>query len=91
MGVQFVGIAVENRKNAETFLSKLEVNYPILIGDFEGIELSKAFGNHSGSVPFSAIIDPEGEIVYRLSGPISEKKLKSLLDSLIRKTTEKRS
>ena len=67
-GLQFVGIAIDNEVSVQQFSMQMNINYPILIAQTQGIELARQYGNLSGALPFSVLINPEGVIVARHVG-----------------------
>ena len=60
--VRFIGIAVDDRATVETFLKRtsIEINYPLLIGDDEAIPVAVDYGNDTGILPYTVIIDASG-------------------------------
>lgn len=82
-GVQFVGIAIDQRDAVERFAREFGINYPILVGSLDAMEVSKAAGNRVGALPFTAIIGRDGELARvhlgKLDGPTLEPLLKQLV------------
>jgi thiol-disulfide isomerase/thioredoxin len=60
-GVQFVGIALDNNENIAEFLRTEPVNYPILL-DREDKSLSFDYGNTSGVLPYTVVVDRDGTV-----------------------------
>jgi hypothetical protein len=58
-----------------TFVMEMDVNYPNLIAEMRGIELAKQYGNLHGALPYSVIIDPQGNIIDRQVGLLSGEKI----------------
>lgn len=81
--VQFIGIAIEDPEPVAEFLQKSPINYPILIGGDAGISLSQQLGNVIGAVPFTVIVDQQGQIIHRHPGELSREKLLEVLQPLI--------
>ena len=50
-GLQFVGIAVDQRDKVAQFAKELDLNYPALIGGYDAVDLSKTLGNESVRCP----------------------------------------
>ena len=78
-----VGVGIDDQHKIAEFVKHLEVNYPILVGDRTAMQVSYQYGNHSGALPYSIIIDKQGIIRYRAGGLISRQKLLSLLEPLL--------
>ncbi|MDH5361447.1 MAG: TlpA family protein disulfide reductase, partial [Gammaproteobacteria bacterium] len=45
------------------FMDSVGVEYPVMISETEGIRISQAYGNRLGALPYSVIIDREGQMV----------------------------
>lgn len=73
--VQFIGIALDDQQTAKEYLESIKINYPILIGDNEGIALSHQLGNVIGAVPFTVFVNPQGQIFHRQPGEIDREKV----------------
>ena len=62
-GLQVVGIAVDFADDVRTFLQKMPLHYPVLVGEDEGLEAARAFGVETMAFPFSAFIDSSGRVL----------------------------
>lgn len=62
-GTEFVGIAIDNPANVAQFLQQLPVNYPILIGEGAAHSLARQLGNPGGALPYTLVLDREGNVV----------------------------
>ncbi len=82
-GVQIVGIAVDTANKTMPFSTELGINYPILIDEEKGIELSKRLGNHAGVLPFTVLIDREGHIVFTKAGLLNDREIEEEVQKLI--------
>lgn len=78
-GVQFVGVAIDDPKEVQAYLSANPVNYPILIGEPGGAEWAAELGNTLQVLPFTAVIDRTGRVVRVKSGPYSRDELTELV------------
>lgn len=81
--VQFIGIAIEEKSAVAEYNASAKVNYPLLIAGDAGINLSKTWGNAIESVPFTVVLNPQGQIIYRQIGEISRQKLLAVIQPLI--------
>jgi len=81
-GFQIIGVAVDNEENVREFANEMEMNYPILAGEMEAIELSQKYGNSIGALPFSAIIDKNGKVTHTIMGELNRDRLISILKQL---------
>ena len=81
-GFQIVGVAVENEEDVKHFAEEMGMNYPVMAGEMEAIELARRYGNSMGALPFSAIIDKSGTITHTFTGELSKSRLKAILKDL---------
>lgn len=81
-GLQIIGIAVDNEEDVRQFVDDMGMNYPVMAGEYEAIELSQKYGNSIGGLPFSAIIDKNGKITHTITGELSKNRLISILKQL---------
>ncbi len=80
-GVQFIGIALDERQAVRDFLGELEVavNYPILLGGDKAIEIAKAYGDELGVLPYTVVVDRQGRIVHLQYGEMNEAQAEKLI------------
>jgi len=78
-GVQFIGIALEDKESVDTYAAATKINYPILLGGDNGITLAHQLGNNMDAVPYTLIIDRQGQIIYRHRGELSKKQLLEII------------
>ncbi|ANH75035.1 thioredoxin-like family protein [Ralstonia insidiosa] len=77
--VKFVGIGIDTATNIQTFLGKVPVTYPIAVAGFSGTELGRQFGNEMGGLPFTVILNAQGEITFRKMGRVHADELRQAL------------
>ena len=82
-GVQFIGIAIDDRDIVRDFADVYGINFPILIGSTEAIELANQLGNRFNSLPFTAIFDRLKQTTYTQGGQISRERLEQELEKLL--------
>ncbi len=82
-GLQFVGIAIDQPDKVQTFAREFGMNYPILLGGIDVVELSRQAGNRVGALPFTLIFDRSGRIVGRELGGLKEAKLDEIIQPLL--------
>jgi len=82
-GLQFVGIAVEDRKKVHAFAREHEINYPVLIGQLSASKLSIAAGNRRGGLPHTLVLDRSGQVISQHFGGLSEKTLEPIIKKLL--------
>ena len=82
-GVEFLGIAIDNPANVAQFLQRQPVDYPILIGEGAAHSLARQLGNPSGALPYTIVLDRNGNIVLSHLGRLS----RATLEATLRKIT----
>lgn len=81
-GLQFVGIAIDQPDKVQAFADEFAVNYPLLMGGIEAVELSRQAGNRIGALPFTLVIDRGGKIAATQLGELREAKLDIMIQPL---------
>lgn len=69
-GLQFIGIAIDGRDKVADFARKAGINYPVLIGQVDGVDLSRKAGNHLGGLPYTVLVDRRGRVVSTHLGEV---------------------
>ena len=82
-GLQVVGIAIDDTDKVRPYVTELKVNYPILVGGLDSIDLARQAGNKLGALPFTVILDRQGVTIHSQLGGINQQKLEKLLDPLL--------
>lgn len=78
-GLQFIGIAIDQPDKVAEFAREFRVNYPLLLGGVDSIELLRQVGNRAGVLPYTLVIDRKGNLVSREPGGIKEARLERLV------------
>lgn len=82
-GLQFIGIALQKPEEVREFVAEHEVNYPILAGELEVIKLAEAYGNNIGALPYTVIIDRNGQIAHVKPGILPTEEAESIINGLL--------
>ncbi len=77
--VQIVGIALDNPDQVKAFAKSLSINYPVVIGGLESIDLTRAIGNRNGALPFTLILSPGGTVMRSHLGAMTETEMEALI------------
>lgn len=68
-GLQIIGVGLDEEKKLRNVQRTLGINYPILFADPKSDSgLMALWGNSSGIVPYSVVIDRDGRIAYTHHG-----------------------
>ena len=65
------------------YAAELVINYPLLVGESEAIQIGQAYGNAIGALPFTAIIDRQGRIVLRKQGVLHRDEAERVIRQLL--------
>jgi thiol-disulfide isomerase/thioredoxin len=82
-GIQFVGIAADQVDKVRLFANELQINYPLLIGNYEALDLAKGVGNRISALPFTVVLDRNGRLVHRQLGILKVDKLRLIFAELL--------
>ena len=82
-GLQFVGIAIDQPDKVAEFASDFRINYPLLLGGLETLELLRQVGNRAGVLPYTLVIDRKGNLVSREPGGLKENRLEGIIQPLL--------
>jgi thiol-disulfide isomerase/thioredoxin len=82
-GVQIVGIAVDSASKSREAATELRIDYPVLIAGFEIVDLMRRLGNRAGGLPYTLILDRQGQLVATHLGVLTEAELDRVLAPLL--------
>ena len=82
-GLQFVGIAIDQPASVAEFAREFRINYPLVLGGVDAIELLRQAGNRAGVLPYTLVIDRNGKLVSREPGGLKEARLERLILPLL--------
>ncbi len=71
-GVQVVGIAVDHREAVTNYARQLKIEYPILIGEQDALDVASSLGFDAPVFPFTVFTDRRGELVALYVGELHE-------------------
>ena len=86
-GLQFVGVAIDQPEKVKPYAAELGMNFPILIGGVEAIDLTRTLGNRASVLPFTVILGRDGRIVSSEIGATHRAKLEPALVSQLSKAS----
>ena len=78
---EIVGVAVDFRDDVLSFVAKTPLNYPLLIGEEDGLAAAEAFGMGMG-FPFSVFVDSQKRILTIKVGELHEDEANFAFDRL---------
>ncbi|MSQ21083.1 MAG: TlpA family protein disulfide reductase [Betaproteobacteria bacterium] len=82
-GFEVVGIALDNAEATGRFVAEFKIGYPILIGYMGMIDLMRQLGNKSGALPYSVVLDRQGEVAKSHLGLLTLQKMRDLVEPVL--------
>jgi peroxiredoxin len=80
-GVEVLGIAVDFREDVEKYVAKIGLDYPLLIGEEDGLAAADAFGIDP-AFPFTVFADAQRRIVAVKVGELHSDEAAFILDHI---------
>jgi peroxiredoxin len=81
-GLQILGLAIDQPEAVRTYRKNNHVSYPLLVDD-AAFKLMDIYGNTSGALPFTVVLDRSGQIVTRRIGAYRGQELENLVLPLL--------
>jgi thiol-disulfide isomerase/thioredoxin len=81
-GVQFVGIAVDDKAPVVAYVREMGINYPILIS-LDAMDLARRAGNNKNALPYTLLINRSGQVISAQFGALAPGKLEKQLQSML--------
>lgn len=70
-GFQVIGIAVDFRDKVLAYAEEMQIDYPLLIGEQDGLDAAAAFGVPTVGFPFTVFSDRRGRVVTTHFGELT--------------------
>ena len=72
-GLEVIGIAIEdNTESVRDFAKAYEMDYPVLLAKDQGIALMQTLGNTRAGLPYTLVLDRNGNVVTSKLGPMKK-------------------
>ncbi len=82
-GFVILGIAIDDPQSVKDFVDPMGVTYPVLLGEEAGINISTAYGNRLGALPFTVFIDRDGRMITSRRTELSYQQAEALIKPLL--------
>lgn len=79
-----IGLALDDAEPVSAFVDDLGIDYPIAVGSDDVMRTQRAWGNSTGALPYTVLVDGDGEIRWRHHGEVSEEELDEALAAVLR-------
>jgi thiol-disulfide isomerase/thioredoxin len=81
-GLQIIGVAMDKREAVQDYVKEAGINYPILVGQDDVIDVSEQLGNDAGILPYTVITDQAGNIAYIKYGEVDRETVETEIKKL---------
>ena len=81
-GIKILGIALDGKDPVIQFAGEYQINYPLFLAGNRIAMYNAAFGNPSGSLPFTVILDRNLGIRFQHNGEVTREQLLAELDQI---------
>lgn len=81
-GVNVVGIALDEPVRAQQFGRELGIDYPLLFGLADAMLVARRYGNDTGMLPYTVLVDAGGVIRWSRLGALDRAQLETQLTAL---------
>ena len=79
--LEVLGIGIEDKADAaKEFAKAYEMDYPVFVAKEKGIPLMQALANTKGGLPFTLVIDRNGQVVQKKLGIMKKADLEAAAD-----------
>jgi thiol-disulfide isomerase/thioredoxin len=75
-------LTVDHRDKVQEFAGQFEIDYPVLIGDQDALDVAAAFGMDSPAFPFTVFTDRRGEVVALFVGELHRPQVDFILSAV---------
>lgn len=84
LGLEIVGIAIDNTTKVIDFTTSFKISYPVLLAEADGLDMMRKLGNSTGGLPYTVIADRQGGVLHRKLGAFHSGDLDVILGPLSR-------
>ena len=83
-GFTVIGLAIDKKDKVRAFEQEMGINYPSLIVEKEGYALMEEYGSLHGALPYTVILDKDGDIAHKHhKGILNYDEAKALIEPLL--------
>jgi thiol-disulfide isomerase/thioredoxin len=82
--LEIVGIAVDHADKVRQFADEFRIDYPVLVGEEDALDVAAGFGMTSPGFPFTVFTDKRGEVVALFLGELHRPQAEFILSEVQR-------
>ncbi|HEY5700898.1 MAG TPA: TlpA disulfide reductase family protein [Gammaproteobacteria bacterium] len=79
-GLQFVGVAIDERDNVRDYADDVGLNYPSIQHPTATLDLLRTYGNRQGGLPYTVMVGSDGRILFTRLGPLTGEEARALIE-----------
>lgn len=79
-GFQIIGVAIDSPDKAQPMLDSMDITYPIMYAEKSGMNVMESAGNPQGLLPYSLLLNKDGQLIEQVLGRISEQQIQAWLN-----------
>jgi thiol-disulfide isomerase/thioredoxin len=76
--IRVVGIAVDRFDDVVDYAAEMQFNYPVIVGQTDGLNAMASFHNDAGAMPFSVFTSADGAVLGTHAGELHEEHLQAV-------------
>jgi thiol-disulfide isomerase/thioredoxin len=76
--IRVVGIAVDRFDDVVDYAAEMQFNYPVIVGQTDGLNAMASFHNDAGAMPFSVFTSADGAVLGTHAGQLHEEHLQAV-------------
>ena len=82
-GVRVLGLAMDEATAARKFADRFGINYPVLTDAMETLRVLELYGNDSGVLPYTVVVDRQGKVTHMRLGELQEQELIDMVSAAL--------
>lgn len=82
-GLQIIGVAIDQKNLVQDFADSIGVNYVMLYGELDAVDISQRYGNQRGQLPYTIIINRQRQVVGVKRGEITKAEAENSIKALL--------
>ena len=83
-GLVIVGVAIDKKRDVANFIDSYFINYPVLVSEQDNTELMARYGNRIATLPYSVVMDRNGNIIETHAGAYKKDQLYNVLNKALK-------
>jgi thiol-disulfide isomerase/thioredoxin len=80
--LEVIGLAVDYPDKVRQFADEFKINYPLLVGEQDALDVAASFGMASPAFPFTVFTDRRGEVVALFLGELHRPQAEFILSAV---------